>query len=226
MRVTDTSRAQSAVATPAVEPKRIWIDLDNTPHVPFFLPIIRAFERQGHRVIVTARDAFQVCSLARYHGLQFKTVGRHYGANTAMKVGGTIWRAAQLLPVLGREKPHIAMSHGSRSLELVSSLLGIPSMLIFDYEHAMRLPFVRPALGVAPDSISDPGLAKEFKYGIRTYQGLKEDVYAAGFHPDPAILSDLGIAPSEILATIRPPATEAHYHNPTTPKRRICSSRL
>jgi predicted glycosyltransferase len=194
--------------------RRIWIDLDNTPHVPFFLPIIHALEGEGHRVIVTARDAFQVCSLASYHGLQFKTVGRHYGANKAMKVVGTLWRAAQLLPILNREKPHIAMSHGSRSLELVSSLLGIPSMLIFDYEHAMRLPFVRPALGVAPRSINDPELAKEFRYGLRAYEGLKEDVYAAGFTPDPTVLGELGIAADEILVTIRPPATEAHYHNP------------
>jgi predicted glycosyltransferase len=212
--VADSSRAESDVTTSAIRSKRIWIDLDNTPHVPFFLPIIRALEGKGHRVILTARDAFQVCGLAKYHGLQFRTVGRHYGANIAMKAGGTLWRAAQLIPILKREKPHIAMSHGSRSLEIVSALLGIPSMLIFDYEHAMRLPFITPALGVAPDSIGDPELAKEFRYGIRTYKGLKEDVYAAGFQPDPAILNDLGLAPSEILATIRPPATEAHYHNP------------
>ena len=194
--------------------KRIWIDLDNTPHVPFFLPIIRALESEGHSVMLTARDAFQVCSLAAYHGLEFRTVGRHYGANRVMKVGGTLWRAAQLIPTLLRERPHIAMSHGSRSLELVSALLGIPSMLIFDYEHALRLPFVRPALGVAPESIHDPRLAKEFRHGLRTYEGLKEDVYAAGFSPDPTILNELGIAASEILVTIRPPATEAHYHNP------------
>ena len=72
-------------------PKRIWIDLDNTPHVPFFLPIIRALQGERHYVFITARDAFQVCSLAAYHGLTFRTVGRHYGANRAMKVGGTLW---------------------------------------------------------------------------------------------------------------------------------------
>jgi predicted glycosyltransferase len=207
-------RSVAEVRTASAGSKRVWIDLDNTPHVPFFLPIIRALEREGHHVIVTARDAFQVCSLATFHGLRFKTIGRHYGSNTAMKVGGTLWRASQLVPTLFRERPDIAMSHGSRSLELVSSLLGIPSMLIFDYEHAMRLPFLRPALGVAPNSIDDPQLAKEFQYGLRTYDGLKEDVYAAAFSPDAAILHELGIDAGEILVTIRPPATEAHYHNP------------
>ncbi len=87
-------------------------------------------------------------------------------------------------------------------------------MLLFDYEHARRLPFLKPALGVAPSSIADPALAGDFRHGLRSYDGLKEDVYAASFRPDPAILADLGVADGEILVTIRPPATEAHYHNP------------
>ena len=195
-------------------PKRVWIDLDNTPHVPFFHPIIRELERAGHTVVVTARDAFQVCSLADRHGLRYIKVGRHYGANKGLKVAGTVWRAAQLLPFALREKPDISMSHGSRPLVIVSGLLRIPSMLLFDYEHARRIPLLKPALGVAPASIDGAALAKGFRYGVRPYTGLKEDVYAAGFRPDPSILSELGVGPEELLVTIRPPATEAHYHNP------------
>jgi len=62
--------------------------------------------------------------------------------------------------------------------------------------------------------VDAPALAKGFRYGVRSYDGLKEDVYAASFRPDPSILADLGVADAEILVTIRPPATEAHYHNP------------
>ena len=46
------------------------------------------------------------------------------------------------------------------------------------------------------------------------YRGLKEDVYAAAFRPDPTILTELGVPADDLLVTIRPPATEAHYHNP------------
>jgi uncharacterized protein len=194
--------------------KRVWIDLDNTPHVPFFLPIIRELERAGHSVVVTARDAFQVREVAAYHGLACTIIGRHYGASKLMKVAGTVWRALQLLPFVWRNKPDISMSHGSRPLVIVSALLRIPSMLLFDYEYAKRLPLLKPALGVAPESIADPALAKGFRYGLRSYSGLKEDVYAGAFRPDPAILADLEVAEDQILVTIRPPATEAHYHNP------------
>lgn len=199
--------------TSIVGSKRIWIDLDNTPHVPFFRPIVRALECQGHTVIVTARSAFQVCSLADFHGLAYQTVGRHYGANKVMKVAGTFRRAAQLLPIVLRQRPQMSMSHGSRPLELLSSLLRIPSMRLFDYEHSTELPFLKPSLGVAPDAIDDPRLHGCFRHGLRSYHGLKEDVYVPTFRPDPSILDELGVTADETLVTIRPPATEAHYHN-------------
>jgi uncharacterized protein len=34
------------------------------------------------------------------------------------------------------------------------------------------------------------------------------------FRPDPSILSQLRIAPGHLVVTLRPPANEAHYHNP------------
>ena len=34
------------------------------------------------------------------------------------------------------------------------------------------------------------------------------------FHPDPAIREQLGISDGDLIVAVRPPATEAHYHNP------------
>ncbi|MGZ3612328.1 MAG: DUF354 domain-containing protein [Syntrophales bacterium] len=39
---------------------KIWIDLDNSPHVPFFRAIIRQLKNRGYSVLITARDRFQV----------------------------------------------------------------------------------------------------------------------------------------------------------------------
>jgi len=66
--------------------RRIWIDLDNSPHVPFFRPIIEELRKRGYSVTVTARDAFQVSELTRLHQLQCRAVGRHFGKNRIMKV--------------------------------------------------------------------------------------------------------------------------------------------
>ena len=199
---------------PFMTPKKIWIDLDNSPHVPFFVPIMRELEKRGYSVFVTTRDCFQVCSLADLHGLQHHRIGRHYGANKLLKVLGTVWRSLQLLPRVIQERPALSLSHGSRSLLIASSLLNIPTILLFDYEFARMLPMIRPEMGIAPDAVKDPALARHFKRGLRNYRGLKEDVYVASFRPDPSFRKSLGVAEQEIMVAIRPPATEAHYHNP------------
>src|SRR6266850_3411150 len=195
---------------------RIWIDLDNSPHVPFFIPIIRELEAKGHSVLLTTRDCFQVCDLANYYRLKHKTVGRHYGANKILKLLGLFWRTLQLAPLILRNKPDLSLSHGSRSLVLLSSLLRIPTILLFDYEFARWLPLIKPTLGLAPEAIRDPRLAKHFKKGLHGYHGLKEDVYVSSFVPTSSPRLELGLTEHDIVTTIRPPAREAHYHNPAS----------
>ena len=200
------------------ETNTIWIDLDNSPHVPFFIPIMKELEKRGHSVFLTTRDCFQVCSLADYYKLSHKKIGKHYGANKALKVLGTIWRSLQLAPTILKGKPVLSLSHGSRPLVILSSLLRIPTILMFDYEYARRLPFVKPAIGIAPELINGSEIQKGFRRGIRHYSGLKEDVYVASFKPDAAFLRNLNLSDEDIIVTIRPPATEAHYHNPESEK--------
>ena len=115
---------------------KIWIDLENSPHVPFFLPIIREIEARGWTVVLTARDCFQVCELADLAGLKYSKVGRHYGKNPFAKLIGLGARILRLAPVILRERPKISVSHNSRSSIILSGLLGIPSLNIIDYEFA------------------------------------------------------------------------------------------
>ncbi|NNM29737.1 MAG: DUF354 domain-containing protein, partial [Akkermansiaceae bacterium] len=111
----------------SAERPKIWIDLDNTPHVPFFEPIVEELESRGFPVMLTARDAFQVCSLAEKKGMKFRKVGRHHGKNMLMKGAGLGYRALQLLPMVARERPVIGVSHGARSQLLVGNLINMPT---------------------------------------------------------------------------------------------------
>ena len=194
-------------------PPKIWIDLDNTPHVPLFRPIVRELQQRGYTVVLTARDAFQVCELADRYGLQYEKVGRHYGKRLPAKVFGLLVRSLQLAPFAWREQPALALSHGARSQILLANALGIPTVLMYDYEHAQSPPFCRPRWRIAPDAIVAAGLADSYPR-VRSYPGLKEDVYAPDFFPDPAILVELGLSPEDLIVTVRPPADEAHYRNP------------
>ena len=130
---------------------KIWIDLDNTPHVPFFKPIIRELEKAGYSVALTARDAFQVCDLAQAMGLSPVKVGKHYGKNRLMKVAGLGFRSVQLLPFFLKERPVLGLSHGSRAQILLCNLLRIPTVMIMDYEHAQTPPMVRPRWEIVPE---------------------------------------------------------------------------
>jgi hypothetical protein len=192
---------------------KIWIDLDNTPHVPFFEPILEELKARGFDVLVTARDAFQVCDLADKKGLRYVKVGRHHGKNPVMKAFGLAYRAMQLAPAVLKERPVLGVSHGSRSQLLLNNWLGTPTILIEDYEYCQFPPMMRPTWIMAPDVIPDEMLPCK-RENVRKYSGIKEDVYAWRLAPDPNFLTRLGIPDSALVITVRPPATEAHYHNP------------
>jgi predicted glycosyltransferase len=111
-----------------------------------------------------------------------------------------------------KNKPDLAISHGSRSA-LVSALAGrVPVVTIWDYEHSTGLgPIVADWVFVPsliPESVQVRSRRKSFRY-----PGFKENVYVAGLNPDPSVRGLLGIAESDLIVTVRPPATEAHYHN-------------
>ncbi|HEX3033503.1 MAG TPA: DUF354 domain-containing protein [Thermodesulfobacteriota bacterium] len=195
--------------------KKIWIDLDNSPHVPFFKPIIQALEEKNVTVVVTGRECFQVRGLVSLHNINCKIVGRHYGKNKLLKVVGLLVRAAQIAPVAIREKPSITLSHGSRSQVLVSTCLRIPSVCIDDYEYARMI--VRPKWILTPEIIPHSSIRHPVERVLR-YPGIKEDVYVPNLTPNDSIREDLNIKKEDLMVIVRPPATEAHYHNPESEK--------
>jgi hypothetical protein len=205
--------------------RKVWIDLENSPHIPFFRPIIKELEARGCEVVLTARDCFQVCELADMAGLKYRTIGRHYGKHRLAKIAGLGIRVVQMMPFALKEKPAISVSHGSRSLSVVSSLLGIPSITIADYEYADHrlttwIGSVRKKWMMTPDVIPSDVFLKHgmSEAHLLHYPGIKEDVYTPFFEPDASLKQKLGLEPNDIVVTIRPPATEAHYHNPESEK--------
>jgi len=165
------------------KPKKIWIDLDNTPHVPFFNPIIKELEKAGFRVVLTARDCQQTCGLADTLKLEYRCIGKHHGKNKLSKVVGLLNRSLRLLPTIIKEKPILAVSHGSRAQMLVAKVLGIKSVLIHDYEHVKALAFFKPTYLVYPEVIPTASIHTNID-SIFRYPGIKEDVYVPYFIPD------------------------------------------
>lgn len=219
----DAAEVDTRVAVRSSEPRRaslkrapgstIWIDLDNSPHVPFFRPIIRELKDRGYDVLVTARDCFQVCSLAEQLQVGCQPIGRHYGKHRMMKLLGLGIRTLQLLLPARKARPVLAVSHGSRSQLVAATMLGVPTLQILDYEFAKVWAGVHPNWAMTPSMIR-ANAVKLSSDRILTYPGIKEDVYVPSFVPQDGLRQELGIAEDEILVTMRPPASEAHYHSP------------
>jgi len=199
---------------------RIWIDLANSPHVPFFAALREEFRARGHEVEVTARAFAQTIELAEAAGLAPTVIGGHGGRELAGKAGNLFARALSLRSWARGRKFDLAVSHNSYSQIIAARSLGLRSVTLMDYEHqpANHLAFRLAARVVVPRAFPDSALRR---YGagagkVRRYDGFKEDVYLADFEPRAGafenLLASLGVSEREVLVVVRPPARDALYH--------------
>jgi len=198
---------------------RIWIDLANSPHVPFFRALIPEFVAQGHQVEITARDFAQTVELATTAGMMPHVIGGHGGGKLTGKAGNLVGRAAALRKWARDRGFDLAVSHNSYAQISAAAALGIRSVTLMDYEHqpANHLAFRLASRVIVPRAFPAAELKK---YGastrkVKRYSGLKEDVYLADFTPDPEfgeVLRKLGVESEDVLVVARPPAREALYH--------------
>jgi predicted glycosyltransferase len=198
---------------------RLWIDLANSPHVPFFRALIPEFEKRGAEVETTARDFAQTIEMAEAAGLAPVLIGAHGGRALTGKAGNLINRARALRKWARGRKFDLAVSHNSYAQVAAARSLSIKSVTLMDYEHqpANHLAFRLAQRIIVPRSFPEAALQW---YGaqarkVRRYHGTKEDVYLADFAPDPRFaetLFELGVKPEDVVVVVRPPAHEALYH--------------
>jgi len=198
---------------------RLWIDLANSPHVPFFKALAKRFISQGHEIEITAREFAETVPLAQAAGFSAEIVGAHGGRAVSKKAGSIGSRAWSLAAWARKRKFDLAISHNSYSQILAARVLSLKTITMMDYEHqpANHLAFRFASRIIVPSSFPAERLRR---YGarvgkVRRYHGTKEDVYLADFQPDPEFgerLCELGVNADNVLVLMRPPAHEALYH--------------
>jgi uncharacterized protein len=202
---------------------RIWVDISNSPQVPFFRPLVALLLERGHDVLVTTREYAQTIELLRLHRIDHDVVGpRHGGAGAGGKALAMAGRVRALRRYARGRGFDLAVSHASHELPLVARSLGVPATYAFDYEFAT----VQHGLGcraanrvVVPDAIPQERLdrlgARLAK--VRRYPGLKEEYYLADFDPDPGVPAALGVDRNRVLVVLRPPPDVSLYHRHSNP---------
>ena len=111
----------------------IWFDLDNSPHVPLFRPILKELGQRDCAVEVTARDFAQTSSLLKFWEIPHTLIGKHAGKNKIKKLLNVITRSCQLLDYIKGKEISLAVSHGSRTQVMAAWRAGIPSVVMMDY---------------------------------------------------------------------------------------------
>ena len=195
---------------------RVWADLTNSPHVLVMRPVVRALEREGHEVEVTARDFAQTLELCDRLGVEHTAVGRHRGGRRGSKAVGLASRSLALARWARGRRFDAALGHGSNDISVAAKLLRIPSATAFDYEWAVAQHNVNCRLArnvVVPEAIPPERLHRYGARGkIRPYPGLKEEYYLADFAPADAVLAELGLDAAQPIAVVRTPPDVSLYH--------------
>lgn len=198
---------------------RLWIDLANSPHVPFFKALAKRFVAQGHEIETTARVFAETVGLARSAQFEPEVLGVHGGRAVSAKARTFLTRAWTLGGWARTREFDLAISHNSYSQILAARALGIKTVTLMDYEYqpANHIAFRLTSRIIVPTSFPAKRLRR---YGasvgkVHRYHGTKEDVYLADFEPDPSFgarLAELGTNADNALVLMRPPAHDALYH--------------
>ena len=195
---------------------RIWVDLTNSAHVVVLRPLVELLEAQGHEVTLTARPLSHTTELLDGWGHEYTSVGEHGGAGRIGKAVAASARAAQMVAFARGRRFDYGLAHGSTDLPPAGRVLRIPNTTMFDYEWASLQHHLNCRLAtrvLVPDAIPAERLAR---YGAKPpklvrYPGLKEEYYLGSFEPDPAVLEELGLDRSRVIAVVRTAPSYALY---------------
>ena len=185
---------------------KIWIDVANSPQVIFALPFIQEFRNKDYEVIITSRPHANTEELLALNGVDFISIGSHYGSSKIKKLFGLFIRCWKLYKFLSNKKINFSFSQSSFYLPLVSYFIGCKSLYTNDNEYAKGNLIGRLFSDVCyfpkawNKKVSAVGK-------VRYYDGVKEAVYMKDYILEKNIKAEQGII------YFRPEAWDAQYYN-------------
>lgn len=197
---------------------KVWIDFSNSPHPLLFAPVVARLEELGHSVELTARDNAQTLELARARWPHVVPFGGPSPGELRAKVIALTQRVRALQRFARASAPDVALSHNSYAQIVAARTVGIPVVTAMDFEHqpANHLAFRLAHAILVPSPLRVSALRRQgaTRRKVRTYPGLKEELYLGDFEPDRGILASLGIGPDngKALVVARTPPEGATYH--------------
>ncbi len=189
---------------------KVLVDVTHPAHVHFFRHAVDALRRDGHDVVVTARDKDITLALLEEMGIEHHVLGSAGRGMTGL-AGELIRRDWSLWRFARRARPDVLTGVGGVWAAHVAALLRRPAVVWDDTEHARvshALTFPLASVVCTPQCYTRELGRKHVRYaGCHELAYLHPD----RFTPDPALIAELGIDPDRPYAVIRLVGWGAHH---------------
>jgi predicted glycosyltransferase len=189
---------------------RLLIDLQHPAHLHFFRPLVTRLQKEGHQVRLTGRDKDILAKLAAEYGMDVEIFGR--ARKGVWNLGRElICRQWRLLGIVRGFRPDLIMAIAGTYVSLVGRLLGVPTYVFYDTEHAtlsnlLSYPFA--SCVYVPRCYRKP-----IRWQHRRYNGYHELAYLHPnyFTPDKTVLDEVGVREGEVFSIVRFVSWEAAH---------------
>jgi len=181
---------------------KILINIGHPAHVHLFKNMIDNLEKDGYIVKIVTRDKDVTLKLLDAYGFEYEVMSGYY--NTMLgKIYDFVKTDLKLLEIAIKTKPDILIAVGDPYVAHVGKLIGKPSIVFTDTEHAklankLTFPF---ATVICTPSCFKKDLGKK---QVR-YNGYHELAYLHPnyFKPDSSVLDDLGLSKDDKFVILR-----------------------
>ncbi len=171
---------------------KIVVDINHPAHVHYFKNFIWEMEKRGHEILITASHKDVATELLQISGLPFIDLGS-YGSSPMEKMLNVPIMDIKMYRAVKGFNPDILMGFSSIRAAHVSKLIGKPSIILDDTEHAkwehrLYVPFANTIL--TPNCFMKELGPKHLRFdGYLELAALHPNY----FKPDPTVLEDLGL---------------------------------
>jgi len=182
---------------------RYLFDIGHPAEVHYFKHIIRNLEKNGHRVLVTARDKDVSLQLLDNYEIAYICTGRNIPSRLG-KIYSLLRNGRRIFKAIREFKPDLIVNFFSPFAAQAGWLAGVPVLGFHDTEIAgisirLSLPFTQTV--VVPDCYTRR-LPEEKEIRFKGYFELCH-LHPRCFSPDPEIYKDLGLEKNQVYVLMR-----------------------
>lgn len=193
---------------------KIWFEALTGKQALLFHSMATYFTKQGHEVLITARNYDYVLSnLERLGSFPFHAIGDYGGETLFGKLVQGTKRILELADLVRKEEPDLLISYSSPDAVRTAFGLGIPVILLNDTPHAFAAAKLTMALSdalIIPSAVNPDRFRVFGAQNIITYAGVDEVLWIKDYRPDKSVLDEIGLSKNNFIV-IRCEESKASY---------------